>query len=136
MRPATPAATKCRAQAWARNTLPRVFTPSVRSHCSGVMLEERRGRQSPGRADEDVEAAVRAHHLGDERLRALDLREVGGMRRGGVAEPSTAASSSPPGRSTHATRAPAATNASAQAKPIPRCAPVTSATFTPRSSVT
>ena len=47
IRPATPSATKCRAQAWARNTVPRAFTPSVRSHCSGVSSRKDAGARTP-----------------------------------------------------------------------------------------
>ena len=45
------------------------------------------GREGAGGADEDVQPAVALDHLRDERVRTLDLREVGRVRRGRVAEP-------------------------------------------------
>ena len=106
IRPATPAATKCRAQAWARKTLPRVFTPSVRSHCSGVISRNGAGASVPAAPTRMSRRPCRATTSATSVVGALDLGEIGRMRDAAAPSRSTASSSSPPGRSTHATRAP------------------------------
>ena len=98
-----------------------MFTPSVRSQSSGVSSRNGAGASVRPR-DEDVEPAVALDDLGDERLRVLDLGEIRRMRRRSRPEPRDRRPRSLSGRSTHATRAPAAMNASAHAKPIPWCA--------------
>ena len=56
--------------------------PLLRGH-----LEEGSRIEGAGGVDEDVEAAVRAHDVGDEVAGELDLRKVGGMRRRGRPQP-------------------------------------------------
>ena len=129
MRPATDLETKWRAHAWARNTAPRVFTAEGAVPLLGRHLEERRRRQRTGRVDEDVEPTVAGEDVCDQLLgsarRGRDPRH-GPTPRARAARP-PAPARRPEGRRTRRA-APAATNASAQARPMPRWAPVTSAT--------
>ena len=95
----------------------------------GRHLEERRRRQRAGRVDEDVEPTVAREDVCDERLGALDLGEIRGWAEAAGPRRSTAGSSSPSGRSTHATsRSRRRRTPRRKRSRCPRCAPVTSAT--------
>ena len=97
--------------------------PLLRGH-----LEEGSGIERAGCVDEDVEAAVCAHDVarrGRRRARSARDRRDAPSRRAPTVRPRPRGSA----REIDARDPrPAATSASAQAKPMPRCAPVTRAT--------